>query len=152
VKALLKKSLTEGQYHSLSVLKNRVLPGGVFRFAHAPFLIISALIRILPGRSRVAIKSDISVVRRLDYGPRQIMMNVDSDFEYQVRLKSCRKEPETVNWIETFFKEGQVLYDIGANIGAYTLVAASFFDGKLRVYAFEPAFQNLRPALQEPGA
>lgn len=142
MKALLRKTLTETQYHSLSVLKNRFLPYTAFQLGHAPFLIISALIRILPSRSRVAIKSDINVVRRLDYGPRQIKMNVDSDFEYQVRLNSCRKEPETVNWIETFFKDGQVWYDIGANTGAYTLVASTFFEGRVRVYAFEPAFQN----------
>lgn len=122
--------------------KNRFLPDPVFQLTHAPFLIISALIRILPGRSRVTIKSGINVVRRLDYRPRKILLNIDSDFEYRVRLNSCVKEPETVHWIETFFKPGQVMYDVGANVGAYSLIASRFFEGKLRVYAFEPAFQN----------
>ena len=142
MKKLLRTFLTRDQYDGLSKFKNRFIPYPLFQLTHAPFLVISAMIRVLPGRSQVAIKSDINVSRRLDYPRRKIMMNVDSEFEYRVRLKSCHKEPEIVNWIETFFKEKQVLYDIGANTGAYSLVASSFFDRKLRVYSFEPAFQN----------
>jgi FkbM family methyltransferase len=78
----------------------------------------------------------------MDYERRDIFLNVDSDFEYRVRLHSCKKEPDTVQWIETFFKEGDVFYDIGANVGAYSLVAAKCFEGKVKVYAFEPAFLN----------
>ena len=142
MKALLRKLVTPAQYDRMSRLKNRFAPDPIFQLTHAPFLIISVLIRLLPSRSRVAIKSDIKVVRRLDYRPNNILINVDSDFEYRVRLKSCVKEPETVNWIETFFQNGQIMYDIGANVGAYSLVASSIFQGKLRVYSFEPAFQN----------
>jgi FkbM family methyltransferase len=57
-------------------------------------------------------------------------------------LHSCEKEPETVEWIETFLTDGDVLYDVGANVGAYSLLAAKIFDGKVQVYAFEPAFPN----------
>ena len=78
----------------------------------------------------------------MDYDHRDIFLNVDSDFEYRVRLHSCKKEPETVEWIETFFREGDVLYDVGANVGAYSLVASKFFGGKVQVYAFEPSFLN----------
>jgi FkbM family methyltransferase len=39
-------------------------------------------------------------------------------------------------------KPGDVFYDIGANVGAYSLVAAKRFGGKVKVYAFEPAFLN----------
>jgi FkbM family methyltransferase len=78
----------------------------------------------------------------MDYEHRDILLSVDSDFEYRVRLHSCKKEPDTVQWIETFFREGDVFYDIGANVGAYSLVASKFFEGKVTVYAFEPAFLN----------
>jgi FkbM family methyltransferase len=88
------------------------------------------------------LKSDIKIVKKLDYDHRDILLNIDSDFEYRVRLHSCKKEPETVQWIETFFRKGDVFYDIGANIGAYSLVASKFFDGKVTVYAFEPASPN----------
>jgi FkbM family methyltransferase len=48
------------------------------------------------------------------------------------------KEPETIEWIDTF-GPGDVLFDIGANIGLYTVYAAS---RSVRVVAFEPESQN----------
>ncbi len=48
------------------------------------------------------------------------------------------KEPETIEWIDTFQK-GQVLFDIGANIGLYSLYAAK---KGVFVVAFEPESQN----------
>lgn len=49
------------------------------------------------------------------------------------------KEPDTVAWIRQF-KPGEVLVDIGANVGMYTIMAAK---GKgVRVFAFEPESQN----------
>jgi FkbM family methyltransferase len=47
-----------------------------------------------------------------------------------------------ITWFEKFFKVGDVFYDIGANIGAYSLVASKLFNGKIQVYAFEPGFSN----------
>ena len=34
------------------------------------------------------------------------------------------KEPDTLEWIDTFLQSGEVLYDIGANIGLLSLLAA----------------------------
>ena len=42
-----------------------------------------------------------------------------------VRIASCAKEPETVHWIETFSKDDTV-FDIGANVGAYTLIMSLY--------------------------
>lgn len=50
------------------------------------------------------------------------------------------KEPETINWIDTLMQEDDVLYDVGANIGIYSLYAA--ISRGCRVYAFEPASNN----------
>lgn len=49
-----------------------------------------------------------------------------------------RKEPETIEWIESF-SSGATLFDIGANIGLYSLLAAK---KGLSVVAFEPESQN----------
>lgn len=49
------------------------------------------------------------------------------------------KEPETLDWIDQM-KPGDILYDIGANIGLYSLYAA--LRSRCRVYAFEPESQN----------
>lgn len=53
------------------------------------------------------------------------------------------KEPETLDWIDQH-GGGGVMFDIGANIGLYSVYYAS--TKKSTVYAFEPSFFNL-PAL-----
>ena len=50
------------------------------------------------------------------------------------------KEPETLEWIDDSEDNG-VLFDIGANVGLYSLYFASSKNGK--VYAFEPSVFNL---------
>lgn len=52
------------------------------------------------------------------------------------------KEPETLNWIDDWVQEGDTLFDIGANIGVYTLYAA-LRHPTVRVIAFEPEYANL---------
>lgn len=49
------------------------------------------------------------------------------------------KEPETIEWIDDF-QEGDVFWDVGANVGVYTLYAATTH--KLQVLAFEPSASN----------
>jgi FkbM family methyltransferase len=50
------------------------------------------------------------------------------------------KEPETLAWLESI-PEGAVLWDIGANVGLYSVYAAKGND--VRVFAFEPSVFNL---------
>ena len=51
---------------------------------------------------------------------------------------SLTKEPETLEWINTF-EDADVLWDIGANVGVYSLYAAL---RRLTVLAFEPSSAN----------
>ena len=54
------------------------------------------------------------------------------------------KEPETISWINGFKKNKSVIFwDIGANIGLYSVYAAAKFKN-LKVIAFEPSTNNLR--------
>ena len=50
------------------------------------------------------------------------------------------KEPETLEWIDRFGSEG-AFYDIGANVGLYSIYYAKSHGGA--VYAFEPSVLNL---------
>lgn len=50
------------------------------------------------------------------------------------------KEPETLQWIEAL-PEGVVLWDVGANVGLYSVYAAK--KRGCRVFAFEPSVFNL---------
>ena len=54
-----------------------------------------------------------------------------------MRIKTyATKEPETLQWIDGF-ERGSVLWDIGANIGLYSLYAAK--SRQCKVIAFEPS-------------
>lgn len=76
----------------------------------------------------------------------------DGQYEYRFRCETVRefnrclkiftKEPGTVDWIDKYVKPGDVFYDIGANIGVYSILAASRTGQDGRVYAFEPHGPN----------
>jgi FkbM family methyltransferase len=69
-------------------------------------------------------------------------MRVMTDAE-EYRLRSCSKEPFTIEWIHRCIRGGDVFYDIGANVGAYSLVAAKKPGGGARVVAFEPVYATV---------
>ena len=58
---------------------------------------------------------------------------------YRIRTFST-KEPETLEWIDKFH-ENAVVWDIGANVGLYSIYAAKTKNSK--VFAFEPSVFNL---------
>lgn len=101
---------------------------------------LAAFMSHLPEEVLVALWGSIDLRQRLDYERAEIFLVVESRVELATRLHSCAKEPETVSWIEGFRGPDVVFYDIGANVGAYSLVAAKCHEGAIRVYAFEPAF------------
>ena len=57
------------------------------------------------------------------------------------------KEPDTIEWIEKFNKKDDnnfIFWDIGANIGLYSLYCSCVHGKKSKIYAFEPSTSNLR--------
>lgn len=97
---------------------------------------------LLQGRMHAAVRDTLANARvelgRLDYEPVEILMRLGSARTVQ-RLRSCAKEPWTVAWIESQMGSDDVLYDVGANVGAYSLVAARKPENPVRkVVAFEP--------------
>ena len=71
-----------------------------------------------------------------------VLVGVESGLERFRASTYATKEPETLDWIERYFKPGDVMYDIGANIGLYALFAAKYMRGNCKVYAFEPEALN----------
>ena len=55
------------------------------------------------------------------------------------------KEPETVDWINSFDNNNETItfWDIGSNIGIYSIYAAMKFEN-INVISFEPSTSNLR--------
>ena len=55
------------------------------------------------------------------------------------------KEPDTIQWIDNFDKNKEIIFwDIGANIGLFSIYSAQKHKGKIKVIDFEPSSSNLR--------
>jgi FkbM family methyltransferase len=77
---------------------------------------------------------------------------IDGDLRYRFRCGTLReysrcvkmfvKEPGTCEWIKNELKPGEIFYDIGANIGVYTILAAKTAGPGGKVFAFEPHGAN----------
>lgn len=78
----------------------------------------------------------LKVYGRLEYGDEHIktrMINAMTFF----RNRIYRKESIVFKWLEANAKDGDVFYDIGANIGAYSLMIGSTKRARA-IYSFEP--------------
>jgi FkbM family methyltransferase len=53
-------------------------------------------------------------------------------------------EKEATTLMQKFIKKGDIVFDVGANIGYYTLIFANTVGDKGRVFAFEPCPRNIR--------
>lgn len=53
------------------------------------------------------------------------------------------KEPNTLKWIDNFQNNKKILWDIGANIGLYSIYAA-IKHSNIEIISFEPSTSNLR--------
>jgi FkbM family methyltransferase len=78
------------------------------------------------------------LLARLDYPRADIRLLATNGVERGFRAHACEKEPWTVDWLESL-PTGSVLWDVGANVGSYTLVAAALGHS---VVAVEPSFAN----------
>ena len=58
--------------------------------------------------------------------------------EFSRCMKMFIKEPGTCDWIKQELIPGEIFYDIGANIGVYTVLAAKCTGETGKVFAFEP--------------
>jgi len=52
------------------------------------------------------------------------------------------KEPEMLDWLDENLQDGDVFFDVGANVGVYSIYAA-LRKPTATIYAFEPEYSNL---------
>ena len=76
-------------------------------------------------------------------GDYEIAFICRSELELMRARTLATKEVGTVDWILADLKPGQVFYDIGANIGVYSLLAGRHLNGTGLVCAFEPHAVNV---------
>src|SRR3712207_5715584 len=79
-------------------------------------------------------------VGRLDFPDADIYLRLTTPFEL-LRLRACASEPWTVDWLRRSVRPGDVVYDVGANVGAFSFVAAHCAPD-VRCVAFEPGGAN----------
>ena len=91
----------------------------------------------LSPSKRVGLKEQIEVICPLEIEGSRLAFSVGSRTELGRVAKI--KEPWTVDWIRALPK-GAVLWDVGANIGVFALLAAE--GGASAVVALEPAYLN----------
>jgi FkbM family methyltransferase len=87
----------------------------------------------------------------------QVVKVDDGQFTYRFRCETpveswrartlLEKEEGTVRWIRDSVRAGEVFYDIGANIGLYTVLAGCRLGPQGMVYAFEPHVGNVHSLL-----
>jgi len=98
----------------------------------------SALGRRLVGALTRPIRyRDLRVLRGRMAGVR---INLGGSF---VRYLTGDAEPEVQEALAELLKPGQTVYDVGANIGFFTILCSRLVGPTGRVYAFEPIPQNL---------
>src|SRR5579863_3193761 len=98
------------------------------------------------GRS-IAGKSDLATVNR---GGSRWSLDLHEGIDFSIYLLGAF-ERSTVSTLKKLVKPGDVVFDIGANIGAHTLGLARSVGPTGRLYAFEPtdfAFAKLQQNLK----
>jgi FkbM family methyltransferase len=94
--------------------------------------------RKTPVRSRAG-GIDRTPTERVFFEDKQIRLFAPNEITRRRAASFWTKEPGTIAWIESF-KPGGIFWDVGANVGLYSLYAAVKRD--TRVFAFEPSAAN----------
>jgi FkbM family methyltransferase len=78
----------------------------------------------------------------VDYGRHALRILAENKYERSWRANACRREPWTVAWLENETRPGDTVYDIGANVGVFSLIGATLLRDEGTVVAFEPAYSS----------
>jgi FkbM family methyltransferase len=94
-----------------------------------------------------AVRQSLKKVVEISDGDFPYTFSCENLREYSRCVKMFAKEPGTCEWISEEMKPGQTFYDIGANIGVYTILAAYHVGDAGKVFAFEPHSANFSSLL-----
>jgi FkbM family methyltransferase len=84
--------------------------------------------------------------QNLNYKPKLVFKKKEIIFYTPNKITNFRaktlfiKEEDTIKWIDRYGGGNKVFFDIGANIGVYSLYYAMLYKNK--VFAFEPQYKN----------
>jgi FkbM family methyltransferase len=116
----------------------KLLPPGLLTFVkrHTPFRLRLALRQALGADYRKIPDKIITVPdgRRFHIGPDLVYWAMSQGLEY---------EPEPTETVRRLLRPGDVVADVGANVGWYTTLCAGLIGDAGHVYAFEPVPSNI---------
>lgn len=92
-----------------------------------------------PIRVYRAFLARINAVKRVEVNGTSVAFDANDELHLLRAGWMASKEPETIAWIDSF-DQGAVFFDIGANLGVFSLYAA--LHRGCDVYAFEPEAKN----------
>lgn len=93
------------------------------------------------------INSKLRISKTLQHQSKKFDLNKKISFYTPTKIASFRaktllsKEIDTLQWIDEYGSKDSIFFDIGANMGVYSLYYATYHEGK--VFAFEPSIRNL---------
>lgn len=108
-------------------------------FERVSDLIIAMLGLNRPVRIYRAFLARINCIKRVHVNGTDISFDANDELHLLRAAWLDKKEPETLEWIDGF-RKGEVFFDVGANVGVFSLYAALHRD--CDVYAFEPEAKN----------
>jgi FkbM family methyltransferase len=76
----------------------------------------------------------------------------DSLISFQRGKEFLSKEPKTIEWLRKNVRPNDVMLDIGANVGTFSIFAAKHMSAEGRVYACEPHLPTAAQLLQNVAA
>ncbi len=87
------------------------------------------------------IKQSFNAITEVEHGDVRIKFSTPNGWARSRAKTFSDKEPETLEWIDSF-QPGTILWDIGGNLGLYSLYTA-LKDKSAKVFTFEPSVFNL---------
>ena len=90
------------------------------------------------------LKNQLRISGELLINKKLFKYDTDSFQTYQRYTKLLKKEPDTISWINSF-NEGEIFWDIGANVGVFSFYAAY---NNVKTYSFEPDPFNYREMIK----
>lgn len=117
---------------------------GIYKNALAQLLVFtnSLIVKLPRGRfaTSLGLQKIWDVTYKSEINSKYLYFHIPNWLAFYRAKTLLTKEPETIAWLNKI-KTNSVIYDIGANVGVYSIYAAAVRD--CRVMSFEPSFLNL---------
>jgi len=113
--------------------------------------IVKAVLKLLPSALAIQLgKTHLRIARNLPSGIiadiiyyKRFVVSIDTTYPVEKNMVSGIYNPHVIKILESFISPGDVIIDVGANVGAISLVASALASKEGRVIAIEPGPLNV---------